>query len=313
VVPVADQCEALGVPCISTMAPWESYFLNRGGSTTKPFTWTYHFFAGLADYYNAYASMWNQQEVKHNRNVGVLLPYDLDGNVFASTNQPFLANLQSNFTSTLVQYTPGPTEKFTDTVSQLQANKVQIVTGIMATTDLDAFLLASNAAGYAPAMATISKAIMFPDLVQPMGEQGLTTEMFWSDKHPYVSFVTNQKASDLAAGFTAATGAGWSQQLGASMALFDVAAQALQRVDSITDKAGIAAALKGLTANTMLGKITFGGKEGVPANVATVKLNGGQWLFDQKAFAYDLVLVNDAGDTSIPTRGTLQALSGATS
>ena len=44
--PVADQCEANGVPCLSTLAPWQPYFFGRGGDPAVGFDWTYHFFWG---------------------------------------------------------------------------------------------------------------------------------------------------------------------------------------------------------------------------------------------------------------------------
>ena len=58
--PVADQCEANGVPCISTVAPWQPFFFGRGGSPTKSFNWTYHFFWGLEDVEAVYQDMWSQ-------------------------------------------------------------------------------------------------------------------------------------------------------------------------------------------------------------------------------------------------------------
>jgi branched-chain amino acid transport system substrate-binding protein len=42
--PVADQCEANGIPCISSVAPWQPWFFGRKGDPEKPFLWTYHFF-----------------------------------------------------------------------------------------------------------------------------------------------------------------------------------------------------------------------------------------------------------------------------
>ena len=35
--PVADQCEANEVPCISTTAPWQPYFFGRNGDPAKGF------------------------------------------------------------------------------------------------------------------------------------------------------------------------------------------------------------------------------------------------------------------------------------
>jgi branched-chain amino acid transport system substrate-binding protein len=314
VVPVADQCEALQVPCISTMAPWESFFYNRGGDATKPFTWTYHFFGGLSEYYNAYQAMWNQSEVRHSNSVGVLLPNDLDGSVFGNPNLPFLANLRNNFNPSVAVYTPGPQADFTNALQLFQGNKVQVVTGVMNASDLQQFEKQASTAGFSPVVATFSKAVMFEADLRTLGATvtaGMTTEMFWSSAYPYVSFLTNQKASQLASAFYTATGDVAPQQLGASMALFDVAAQVLQRASSLDDKAGIAAALKGLTAHTMLGTVKFGGKEGVPANVATLPLNGGQWTWDPQNYVFSLNLVNAAGDPSIPVQTSLTSMSGA--
>ena len=46
--PVADACEAAGVPCLSTVQPWESWYFGRGAKPggKNPFKWTYHFSFG---------------------------------------------------------------------------------------------------------------------------------------------------------------------------------------------------------------------------------------------------------------------------
>jgi branched-chain amino acid transport system substrate-binding protein len=314
VVPVADQCEAMGVPCISTLAPWESFFYGRGGDINKPFTWTYHFFAGAAEYFAAYSAIWNQSEVQNNHKVGLLLPNDLDGQVFR--NHIFLQNIKNpanNFTAIDGGlYTPGQGLDFTSTVTQFQNQNVQIVTGIVGVEDFTRFLHASSGR-LAPRIDTISKAAMFADDVKADDKtvvDGLTTEMFWSPQHKVRSSLTNQTAQQLATAYeNAGHGQSWSQQLGASMALFDVAAQALQQVNSIDDKASIAKVLRNLTANTMIGKVTFGGsREGVPANVATIPLNGGQWRWVEDSERFRLFLVNNAGDTNVDRQATLIAM-----
>ncbi len=48
-IPVADQCELNGVPCVTTDTPWQPYFFGRKGDPTKGFDWTYHYFWGLED------------------------------------------------------------------------------------------------------------------------------------------------------------------------------------------------------------------------------------------------------------------------
>jgi branched-chain amino acid transport system substrate-binding protein len=76
--PVADQAEAHETLCLTTVAPWQSYFFGRNGNPAKGFTWTYHFFWGLEDVIAAYLTLWSSVET--NRVVGGLFPNDGDGN-----------------------------------------------------------------------------------------------------------------------------------------------------------------------------------------------------------------------------------------
>ncbi|MBC7294672.1 MAG: ABC transporter substrate-binding protein, partial [Thermoleophilia bacterium] len=58
VAPVADQCEANGVPCLSNDCPWQPYFFGRNGDPATGFQWTYHFFWGLEDIIATFSDMW---------------------------------------------------------------------------------------------------------------------------------------------------------------------------------------------------------------------------------------------------------------
>ena len=64
--PVSTQCEIEEVPCISTVAPWQPYFIGRqanpggGPPAWKPFNYTYHFFWGLEDVIAVFTNMWGQ-------------------------------------------------------------------------------------------------------------------------------------------------------------------------------------------------------------------------------------------------------------
>ncbi len=54
--PVSDAAEAAGVPCISTIVPWEAWYFGRQANpaTPVPFKWTYHFSFGVAQFASAY-------------------------------------------------------------------------------------------------------------------------------------------------------------------------------------------------------------------------------------------------------------------
>ena len=85
--PVADQCEANGIPCISSVAPWQPWFFGRKGVPNKPFQWTYHFFWGLEDIIAVFTDMWSQ--VDNNQSVAALWPNDGDGNAWGDKKLGF--------------------------------------------------------------------------------------------------------------------------------------------------------------------------------------------------------------------------------
>src|SRR5690349_3240845 len=78
--PVSDASEAAGVPCISTVVPWEAWYFGRGAKPGQPspFRFTYHFCFGVREAFDNYTHLWPQ--VATNKKVGVMWPNDADGN-----------------------------------------------------------------------------------------------------------------------------------------------------------------------------------------------------------------------------------------
>ena len=91
--PVSDQCEKNGVPCITTDAPWQSYFFGRGGTVERGCDWTYHFFWGLEDLIAEFTAMWGS--IPTNRVVGVLWPNDPEGIAYSDARFGFPGTLQA--------------------------------------------------------------------------------------------------------------------------------------------------------------------------------------------------------------------------
>src|SRR5580693_10475864 len=77
VIPVSDQCELAGVPCVTSDDPWQAWFFGRRGDPKKGFEWTYHFFWGFDMVANMFAEMWTT--LPTNKIVGVMLTNDPDG------------------------------------------------------------------------------------------------------------------------------------------------------------------------------------------------------------------------------------------
>lgn len=91
-IPVADQCEVNGVPCVTTDTPWEPWFFGRRGNPAKNFGWTYHFFWGAGDLYRVFLDMWNS--VPTNKVVGALWSNDPDGNAIGDKDRGFPAAIK---------------------------------------------------------------------------------------------------------------------------------------------------------------------------------------------------------------------------
>ncbi|CAN0606624.1 unnamed protein product, partial [Ectocarpus sp. 12 AP-2014] len=63
--PVATTAESEGVPVISTVAPWQPWFIGQQGNpgnpeSWEPFDYAYHFFWGLEDVISVFTAMWAQ-------------------------------------------------------------------------------------------------------------------------------------------------------------------------------------------------------------------------------------------------------------
>src|SRR5690349_5398268 len=88
--PVCDASEAAGVPCISTVVPWEAWYFGRGAKPGKPspFRFTYHFCFGVQQFADNYTHLWPQ--VATNKKVGVMWPNDADGNAIRAALGPLL-------------------------------------------------------------------------------------------------------------------------------------------------------------------------------------------------------------------------------
>ncbi len=314
--PVATTCEAEGIPVISTMAPWQPWFIGQQGNpgdpaSWKPFEFAYHYFWGLEDIIAIYTGMWKQLDT--NGKVGGLFPNDADGNAWGDPNNGLKPGLDAaGFSLTDPGRYQNLSDDFTAQVNAFKAADVEIVTGVVIPPDFTTFWNQARQQGFTPRAVTVAKAILFPQSVETLGDAGhnLSSEVWWSASHPFTSSVTGQSSADLAADFTAKTGRPWTQPIGFVHSLFEVAANVMGRVSDPTDSEAIAAAIAATDMVTVVGKVAWNG-EGVPpfaaANVCKTPLVGGQWR--KKDNGFDLVIVENANAPEIPTAGKMEALS----
>jgi branched-chain amino acid transport system substrate-binding protein len=305
--PVSGQCEANGVPCISTVAPWQPWFLGQQQNPAKPqpFKWAYHFFWGLEDIESVFADMWGQ--VPNNKVVAGLFPNDGDGNAWGDPKLGFPAFFAPKGYKIVDpgRYQNG-TEDFSSQIARYKAEKAEILTGVPIPPDFTNFWKQASQQGFRPKVASVGKALLFPASIEALGDigEGMTTEVWWSPSHPFKSSLNGASAKQLADDYTAKAGKQWTQPIGFVHALFEVAADALKRAGSVDDRNAVANAIKATNLDTIVGKVQWSGQP-FP-NVAKTPLVGGQWR--RTGGKFDLVIVSNSDHPEIPAAGRIEPL-----
>ncbi|MEX5630990.1 ABC transporter substrate-binding protein [Parafrankia sp. FMc2] len=298
--PVSDICEAQGVPCISSAVPWEAWFYARGGDPQRPFVWTYHLNWGMADLRAAYRGMWGPLEVP--RSVALLLPRDQEGDAFANPDYglPKLGEEGFQIVGRPEDYRYNvDARSYSSIVRNIVENEVSIVAGVPNVTDFSAFWRELNEQNYRPHIVCLSRALLFRDDLQAFGvaAKGFSTEVGWSPRHQFRSYLTQRTAEEIAAEYNDDKGRPWPPILGFTHAMFEVLAQALVTVESIDEPQGIADAISRLQqARTVVGPVTFGDQaKQLPKNVASVPLAGGVWTQQNNEFGLHVVSATTPG------------------
>ena len=314
--PVATQAEIEEVPCLSTVAPWQPYFIGRQANPADPKSWapfnsTFHFFWGLEDVIAVFTNMWNQ--VSTNKSVGGLFPNDGDGNAWGDTTvgfPPVLSKLGYTLTD------PGRYQNLTDDFSaQIAAFKkaeAEVLTGVVIPPDFTTFWTQASQKGFRPKVASVGKALLFPVAVEALGKAGhnLSSEVWWTPTHPFKSSLTGASAGEIAKAYEQATGKPWTQPIGFAHALFELAVDALKRSADPRDAKANIAAIGAADLQTIVGPIKFG-QENVPPfarkNVAKTPLVGGQWRLGEDG-KYQIVVTDNQTAPAVPLGGKMQAI-----
>jgi len=289
--PVSDQCEANGTPSITSVAPWQSWFIGRKGDPEKGFKWTYHFFWGVEDLFAVFLDMWDQ--VDTNKRVAALWPNDEDGNALADKKLGFPPALRKGgYTLIDPGRYPNGNDNFSSQISTFKGEDTELLTGVSVPPDFATFWSQAAQQGYRPKVATQARALLFPAAVEAIGEkaEGLTTEVWWTNQHPYKSSLTGQSAKQLADAYETSTRKQWTQPIGFAHANFEVAVDALKRAGKVGDRRALSNAIKETKLDTVLGNLDF--SKGPVPNVAKTKLIGGQWRRGDK-YPFELSIVSN--------------------
>lgn len=300
VVPVADQCELAGVPCITADDPWEDFFFGRKGNPAKGFQWTYHFFWGFGMVANLFSDMW--LSLPTNKKVGLMLTNDQDGIAAANPEHGMAAAFrQKGLEIVDLGLYPPLSDDFTAQIRQLKDNNCEIACGIFNPPQFAIFWTQCAQQGYRPKIMTPPKALLFPTAVEALGDRGAgtSTEVWWSHHHPFKSSLTGQTAQQFCDAYEKATGKEWTQPLGFKHANIEVAIDVLKRSKKL-DPVSIRDAIKETDYQSLVGPLTWkGGPSNPVPNVCTTPLVGGQWEKGSK-WKYDLNIVFNKSAPNIP-------------
>ena len=303
--PVSDAAEAAGVPCISTVVPWEAWYFGRGAKPGEPspFKFTYHFCFGVEQFNNAYTHLWPQ--VSTNKKVGVMWPNDADGNAIRQALGPLLKKAGYTIVDPGA-YTDG-TNDYSSQIAKFKAEDCQIFNTFPIPPDFATFWPQAAQQGYKPKIAQIAKTGLFPSQVEALGSigEGLASGVYWAPTWPYKSSLTSTDNKALGDGYESATGKQWNQQLGPSLALFDAAAGAFKASADPKDKKGLADAIGKLSVDTPIGKLDW--TKGPVSSVVATPIIGGQWNAAPAGSKYKLafVICENSSDPNVPIAGKL--------
>ena len=304
--PVSDQCEANGTPCVSSVCPWQPWFFGRGGKPETGFKSTYHFFWGLEDIIGVFVDMWDT--LPTNKVVGALWPNDGDGNAWGDPQRGFPPALtKAGYKLVDPGRYPNLTDDFSAQISTFKREGVEIVTGVPIPPDWTTFWKQAAQQGFKPKIASVGKALLFPRSVEALGDlgDGMSTEVWWTPRHPFKSSLTGASAGELGAAYTKDTKKQWTQPLGFTHALFEVAVDVLKRASSVDDKSAIVAAIRATNLNTVVGPVGWG--KGPVPNVTKTPLVGGQWGRG-KEFRFDMAIVSNKTAPAVPVSGKLRPI-----
>jgi branched-chain amino acid transport system substrate-binding protein len=303
--PVADVCEAEGIPCVATVVPWESWYFGRGAKPGTTFTYTTMFFFGIPEFGKCFIPMWNRIKAKLDTNteVACMWPNDADGQAFRM-GWPSIMSAAGYKVVDGGAYQDGLTD-YTTMISLFKSKDCDFFLNGPLPPDFNTMWKQSAQQGFKPKLATVAKVLLFPADTIALGAlvNNIATDAWWTPYSPYNSSLTDQSAKDLAAAYTTATGQQWTQSIGSTYSLFEVAYNAFKAVSDPTDRKEVAAELRTMSYHGICGPLDFA--KGPAPGVAIIEPVGVQWK-KGTAFPFTMYVVDNSANPSVPINGELE-------
>jgi len=303
--PVADACEANGVPCVSTIVPWEAWFFARGGKPGTSFNFTTMFFFGMQQFGQCFIPMWNRMNT--NKVVAFAYPNDADGNAFRDNKTGLeYYSAQAGFSNVDGGAYPDATTDYTSMIGKFKSAGATLFTNAPIPPDFNTMWKQAASQGFKPKLATVAKVLLFPADTEALGDlvNNVATDAWWTPYHPYHSTLTGQSCKQFADAFESATGKQWVQSIGSVHSLFEIAYKAMTAVDDPHNRTAVATQLKNMNYTGISGPLDF--TTGPVPGVAIQEPVGVQWQKGTK-YPYSMKVVDNSANKNVPLNGDLVA------
>jgi len=303
---VSQQCELNGVPCISTVGPWQAWMFPLKGDPAKGFKSIFHFFWGLEDIGDVYTDIW--RDVPTSKTVGALFTNDVPGNAMGDAKLGLPAAFgKAGYKVIDIGRFPVGADDFSSYIQAFKKENVEIVTGLFNPPEWASFVKQAAQMGFKPKVETVAKALLFPGAVAALGSraEGMSTEVWWTPAYPFKSSLTGQSARELADSFQAATKRQWTQPIGVVHALFEAGIQALKASGDPKSPGKVADAVRVMKLDTVIGRLDFT-SSGIK-NVSRMRIVGGQWHLDASGKP-DIFITHNRSAPEIPVQRKFELL-----
>jgi branched-chain amino acid transport system substrate-binding protein len=300
--PVAIVCETQGVPCLSTVVPWQAWFFPRQDDPTKPkpFKYTTMYFFGVEAFGGCFVPMWNR--VDNDKSVGGMFPNDPDGSAFRDAWPDIIKTAGYRWTDGGA-YADATTD-YSSMISKFKSEQCDIFINAPQPPDFNTFWKQAAQQGYKPKLATVAKVLLFPADTEALGDlvENIATDGWWTPTMPYTSSLSGATAKALADAYQASSGKQWLQTLGSTYSLFEVAKEAFTAVTDPHNKDEVAAALGNVSYAGMSGPLDF--TKGPFPGIGIVDPVGVQWKKGTD-WPWEMVVVDNSLNPDVPIGGDL--------
>lgn len=303
--PALEICDQVGTPSITTMFQWEPFYAARGGTPETGYPWSFLFFWSGSEIITNYIDMWESSGIE--KVVGTVY---IDNDFARSFSEGLSAALATaGFTEVKGGLVRPETDDFSNQVAAFRDAGVKIVSGFLFPNHFATFWGQGKQAGLQVEAATIAGVFTFPGSIELLGADGagMSTEVWFNRELPFKSSLTGQTAAELCDAYSTESGKQWTQPMGYSHALWEVAIAALKASGDPFDRAKVRDAIAGLNIETIVGPVDFAGSP--LKSVASTWITMGQWYPAEGEHPFEVMVTNNKTAPQISIQAPFKRLS----